>query len=244
VSHYYDFKEWKYPSVTTIIGDATDKSGALCQWSANQVVGWIRENIGQQEIGTYPVTDEHLEKARFAYKETSQTALDVGSAVHAAIEDYLHDKPVVFTEETPDQVQEAFAAFRKWEKEHDLKPIALEQTVFGDCWAGTLDFLGYFNDKLYVIDWKSSKAHYPEMRYQVAAYRSIVQLPAHSVDWFVMGQVQGCGVLRLDKETGLPDWKDTSKTYERDLQIFTAMKQLYFLRHPQIAKKAGWHTPF
>lgn len=235
------------PRCTDIISDCTDKSGPLTQWAANMVCEWIRKNGNYVPLehpffknGYWCLDESNLEQARIHFKEISQTALDVGSMVHKAVEDYLKGKPVVFTAETPDQVQEAFAAFRKWENDHNLKPISLEQTVYGDCWAGTLDFLGYFDDKLYVIDWKSSKAHYKEMDYQVAAYRSV----SDGIDKPFSDIAQGCGVLRLDKETGLPEWKDTSKTYEKDLAVFNAMKRLYFLRHPKVAKNAGWNTPF
>ena len=47
----------------------------------------------------------------------------------------------------------------------------------------------------------------------------------------------GCGILRLDKETGMPHFKDTSKTYKSDLNVFNKMEELYFARHPRIAKR-------
>jgi hypothetical protein len=92
-----------------------------------------------------------------------------------------------------------------------------------------MDWLGMLNGKLTVIDYKVSKKIYPEHRYQVAAYRSCVGAEA-------------CGILRLDKETGLPEYKDYSKSYEKDLAVFQAMVNLYFLRHPRVAKAAG--VPF
>jgi ATP-dependent exoDNAse (exonuclease V) beta subunit len=234
------------PSVTQIISDCTDSSAPLMQWSANQCREWIKENVGQQEIGIYPVTDEHLDEMRFNFRKVSQKALDIGSEVHNAIEEYLEIE-LYEIEETwggkavPQlsckEAQNALDAFFEWKLEHNLKPISLEQTVYGDGWAGTLDFYGYFNGQLYVIDWKSSKAHYPEMRYQVAAYRwATERLPLEEP--FTYPRVDGSGILRLDKETGLPDWKDHSKTYKQDLNIFNRMVDLYFERHPIIRKRA------
>jgi len=232
------------------------------EWIRNQnsSVVCFCENCGQQAIydeKTYIVSDEDLEQARYAYKTVSQTALDVGSEVHNAIEVYMKREiarksdgeghfdltdPVYAT--LSEQAMRSFNAFNAWYKEHNLKPIAVEQTVYGDCWAGTLDYIGYFDDKLYVIDWKSSKGFYPEMRYQVAAYRDavpVLSLPITGTKYKPKWkEIDGCGVLRLDKETGLPDWHDTSKTYESDLKVFNAMHRLYMLRHPRIAKAAGW----
>ena len=268
MSRYYDIDEYKYPSVTTIIGDCTDKSGALTQWGSNECVAWIRENCprvfdvmesshGIFDIDDLYVTEQDLNDARFAYKTVSKEALDVGTEVHNAIEDYLKSGNRRYTQEDNEQVDNAFNAFIDWSKEVDLKPIALEKTVYGNGWAGTMDFLGYMNDKLYVIDYKTSKAFYPEMRYQVAAYRSAVEAEASQdaqnnvIDGyggiscvaydneFDRLNPQGCGVLRLDKTTGIPEFKDTSKSYESDLKIFNCMVDLYFARHPIIRKKAG-----
>lgn len=215
----------KYPRCTDIISDSTNKSGGLVQWAANQAVEWVTNNMKKSEAGgrdDFIITDELLEQARFAYKDTSKIALDVGSDVHNAIERHLKGEPYTLVS---DQAKRAFEAFLTWEKEVGLKPLKTELIVWSKRWAGTLDFWGYYKGKVYVIDWKTSKKFYPEMRYQVAAYRSGGT------------SIHGCGVLMLDKETGMPTFKDTSKTYEKDLITFNAMVELYFLRHPRIAKR-------
>lgn len=221
-----------WPRVTDIISDCTNSSHGLMQWSANQVVEWIKENCKYQwetstDLGIhYLCSDEHLEQARYAYKDTSRIALDVGSDVHNAIEKHLKKESYTLVST---QAEQSFKAFIEWENEVALEPMKLEQTVWGDRWAGTLDFYGVYKGKIYIIDWKTSKAFYPEMRYQVAAYRSVQS--ANFVG------VSGCGVLMLDKETGMPTFKDTSKTYSRDLETFNAMVNLYYLRHPRIRKQ-------
>ena len=251
MSRYYPVDEYKYPSVTTVISDCTDKSGALTQWGSNECVRFIRENCGpfSEAEPFYMVDEQHLNDARFAYKTVSKEALDVGTMVHNWIEQHLKVEPnEPKYHELPEQAQTAVDAFLEWEKSVELKPIALEKTVYGNGWAGTMDFLGYMNDKLYVIDYKTSKAFYPEMRYQVAAYRWAVAEEAYnSFGYGKAGYMAhldkhrptGCGVLRLDKTTGIPEFKDTSKSYEQDLKVFNCMVDLYFARHPIIRKKAG-----
>ena len=246
----------KYPRCTEIISDSTNKSNGLVRWSANEAVKWIRDNCEYKSQSTtsrpqeYHATDADLEQARYAYKDTSKIALDVGSEVHAAIEGYLKGTGHGLTSH---QATNAFSAFLDWEQEVDLIPIALEQTVWGDRWAGTLDFFGYYKGKLYVVDWKTSKAFYPEMRYQVAAYRSAMipmvekQASENSYDMTDTSNLydleierltpKGCGVLMLDKTTGMPKFKDTSKTYEQDLKVFEAMVEIFYLRHPKIRKR-------
>ena len=170
--------------------------------------------------------EEALEDARMNYKNVSQEALDVGSEVHAAIESYLKTGKEPNIEH--EQVLAGFVAFLEWFDEHQLFPLALEETVYGNYFGGMLDYHGMFDGKEYIIDWKTSKRHYPEMRYQIAAYRSTIPTAV------------GSGVLRIDKDTGKPDWKDHSATYEHDLRVFNTMVELYYLTHPRLAKAAGW----
>ena len=233
----YEINGLKLPSVTTIIGDCTDKSSALTYWAANCVVEWIKSNCGQQEIGYYLVTDKSLESARKNFREVSQEALDVGSEVHAAIEKYT-DRKILdkgasirdIVDSLSPQAANAFGAFLSWADENKFDPIESEKTVYGWYWAGTEDVVCYLNGKKTVIDYKTSKGHYPEHRYQIAAYRSCDD------------DIEHHGVLRLDKATGEPSYKDYSKSYEKDLAVLRAMVNLYFLRHPVVSKRAG--VPF
>jgi len=239
MSRHYKIDGFELPSVTTIISDCSDKSGALTQWAANMVVEWIRSHCRPSRIteDTWIATGENLDEARFNFREVSKTALDIGSETHAWIENYLKTGKQSKIEN--DKVMAASVAFLEWKDEVQLQTIYLEQTVRGDYWAGTLDFLGWIKlkewkeRKLYVIDFKTSKAIYADsMGPQIAAYRSSVDTISHTTD--------GSGILRLDKETGLPEFKDFSKRYESDLNIFNKMVALYFARHPRIAKKAGY----
>jgi len=219
----------QFPSVTAIIGDCTDKSTPLTFWAANCVVDWIRQNCYMAELGEsayYKVQDEQLELARKNFRDVQTTALDIGSEAHHAIENFL--KTGEEPKDPRDEVLSAFLAFLEFADEHKMETLAVEERVVGDCFAGTLDWRGMMDGKRTILDWKTNKGKiYKESHYQIAAYRSVVP------------DIEACGCVRIDKETGYADYKDTSKTYEQDLVVFDAMLNLFFERHPIIRKKAG-----
>lgn len=86
----YKIEDKELASVTTIISDCTDKSSALCPWAASQTVEWIKGHADSYLDLWWKVTPEDLDNARIHFREVSQEALDVGSAVHDAIRYYLN----------------------------------------------------------------------------------------------------------------------------------------------------------
>ena len=241
MSRHYKIDGFELPSVTTIISDCTDKSGALIQWSANMCVQHIRENclLSTPHHGPnyYNVDENDLDNARFNFREVSKTALDIGSAVHQSIEDYLMTGKDPQKTKEDDRILAGFVAFLEWMDDNHVEVIGVEETIRGDYWAGTLDLLCNLNGVVYVIDFKTSKAIYPaDMGPQIAAYRS-----AYDRDEFMtIADVEGSAIIRLDKETGEFEFKDFSKRYESDLNIFNRMVDLFFARHPILARKAGY----
>jgi hypothetical protein len=55
---------------------------------------------------------------------------------------------------------------------------------------------------------------------QIAAYRKAAEEMGH--------KVEGTGILRLDKVTGDPEWKDYSKDYDRDVTAFLKLLDFYY----------------
>ncbi len=230
----YPYNGLELPSITTIIADCTSKP-ALVQWSANLAAECVIDFMfGKVEVET---TKELIDIARYKYKEVSKEAREVGSAVHSAIQAYLTIgkapwSPYSFSEDMVTEFNNAMDAFLKFEKDYELEMIDCELTVYAEDegWAGTLDITCRLNgkSKIYVIDFKTSKAIYlGEMGAQIAAYRSCVP------------EAEGSGILRLDKATGEYQFKDTSKRHESDLAVFKAMVNLYMLKHPIIRRKSG-----
>jgi hypothetical protein len=78
--------------------------------------------------------------------------------------------------------------------------------------------------KLWVIDWKSSKAFYPEMSMQLAAYLRA----AMDMQMLPTGD-KGVGILRLDKETGIPEFHDCTPNLDKDAERFIALAHYFNL---------------
>lgn len=218
---FYNLNGKKLPSATTILS-LLDKP-ALVQWAANQAIEAVVEHING-------LKDEDLSKekilacvdaAKKNWRKTSKKALDTGTAVHSAIEIKLKTgrDPV----ELPDEAMEAYIAFLEWLDEHKLEPVAVETTVYGEGYAGTADLVAYLDGQLTLIDFKTSKGIYDEYGLQTAAYRAA---------WNRMypdKQVVGHGVLRLDKETGWPEYKDFSANFDRDFRAFMCLVEFWWL---------------
>ncbi len=226
--HYYNHPKHgkKVPSPTGIIGQL-DKSGPLTWWAAGCACDYVRKNLPSK------FTKEELfallEDAKRNFRKVSRDALDIGSAVHHAIEHYLKTgrEPII----NNDQVLAGFVAFLEWKDEHQLVPVKTEHTVYDSegLYAGTLDLLCQLDGKVYVVDFKTTKKPkgnkpYEEWAYQLAAYSKCVE------------GIEGMGILRLDKETGYPDWYDLTDQREQAEEIFMCLLKLWYLRHPNYPK--------
>ena len=222
VGRHYKRNGLKYPSVTTITGQL-DKP-ALTWWAANCACDYIISELEGSDEDMVPVGALYpvIEAARKGFMKVSRQALDIGSATHGAIEHYL--KTGQEPQAPSDEVLSAFLAFLEWKGSMDVgETIQTEFTLYADRYAGTCDWIVMLGGKKYLIDFKASKGIYKEYQYQVAAYRACDP------------SIEGCGILRLDKVTGLPEWKDTSETYEQDLKVFEILTDLWYATHPREA---------
>ena len=226
MSHNYPKDEFVFPSVTTVIGEATDKDG-LVYWSAGVAVDYIEAHWDECNGDGW---DDVLKAARTHFKTLSTEALEIGSEVHELIEKSLIKKRWLILDTNKDEVVECYVAFCRFWAEHKVKATKLEHTVYGDSWAGTLDFKGLLDGKKTLLDWKTSKAIYwSSMGPQLAAY------------WVADNrECEQAGILRLDKKTGEYELKLLQpKRLEKYYREYQHMVALYFERHPIIAKKAG-----
>ncbi len=215
MSRSYDVSGTHYPSVTTIL-DILGKGDALIHWGVKCAMEYIRAHRKD-----HADLESLLAAAAANWKEAKEGAADIGSEIHGAIESYI--KTGTTLTHSRQEVMNGFNAFLAWEKEHGIKWLHSELTVVSSVhgFAGTLDAICVFERKPYVIDFKSSNGFYDTFPMQIAAYRLAAVEMGHAIE--------GCGILRLDKQTGLPEWRDYSHTYEQKCKAFLKLTEYYYL---------------
>jgi len=149
------------PSVTNIIG-ILDKP-ALPRWSAIEVAkkAWeLRTSLQNLEEA------DAIDILKNAPWRKSTRAADRGTTIHAYLEARLHGlEPEIVTGEALLYRDAAEAWLEDWQP----TPVATELTVFGPDYAGTGDLWCTVGGQMRVVDFKTSKAIYPEAALQIGA---------------------------------------------------------------------------
>jgi len=225
------------PSVTTIIGCLNKP--ALIPWAAKLTANYIINLIPDIIAGKQKFNPEDagaiFEIAKNQHKTVSGAALDIGSAVHDSIEVYVKTgvKP-----KKDDRAFGGFNAFLKWAKEYDFNNVLASEYILycplghGIVYSGTMDLLVYLGNRLYLIDIKTSAGFYePDMPMQLCAYKQGVE------HHFPELKIDGVGIIRLDKETGLPEFRDYSDKIPAWTEMFNHIARFECLRRATVTKR-------
>lgn len=218
----YNINNIEWPSVTTVLG-LLDKGDALLQWGVNCALSYVREHALTEDWETV------LLMAKTNWREARDEAADIGHEIHDLIKLYIrHGRDAVGTYRP--EVENGFLAFLEWERNNGVVWLESEKQVFDGAhgFAGTLDAKcrftrGEFEGRVFVIDFKSSKGIYDGYAEQVSAYR-------HADSLSTSIPADGCGILRLDKETGIPEFKDMSNVYDQKLKFFLTLLECFYLQ--------------
>lgn len=237
MSRTYDIDGKKYYSVTTILG-ILDKP-ALIPWAVKSTAAafynLLIENgklqVHDENSGTFSCDANMLaeweQQAKKNYRKVSEVAMSYGTTVHELIESYCHTGIAPDLKDDVGEVQTAWAAWMAWVEEHDYEPLLQEVEVFNHDYkyAGRFDAIAKVNGVVTLLDFKTSTGIYDEMLFQLAAYwkgdtAAITQLP----------KIEQAGILRLDKVTGLPEWKVfTLADLAHGWEVFSHLAKVYYL---------------
>lgn len=126
---------------------------------------------------------------------------EFGSRVHSFIQLTLAGEDINIDSYDNEMIK-TIDLFTDFLNEHDIKVKLLEQRLwlkFIDNirheteyykYAGTADFIGYVDGKLMLLDWKTSKAIYPDMWLQIAAY-------VVAFENLTDEKIDSCGILHI-----------------------------------------------
>lgn len=225
---YYLPDGTKVPSVTTVLGKFKDPGG-LIWWACEQ--GQKNPNV--------PVRD--------ALYGTKDKDTDIGTGVHLMVEQHIKGgdplrvvtdllKDGMVSAEGVKKMRSGFKAYLAWERMTRLKITHQEiQLVCPEYrFGGTPDAIGLIDKQPCLLDWKTSKAVYPEMLVQIASYGYLAKHGLlQNEDYRPLDiDVSGYHLVKFSKEHGdmshhyFPDLTDAWEQFKRLRECFDTNKIL------------------
>ncbi len=141
---------------------------------------------------------------------------DIGTIAHLLVMTHLNKTTPDLKEFSQADIETAnncMKSFYEWEKVHKLEPVILETPLSSDIYGygGTPDFIGLVDGQLELLDFKTGSGIYPEMFYQLAAYRQLAGERGHKIN--------RARILRIgrDNSEGFEERLVTSLDMEFDL---------------------------
>jgi len=148
----------KCPGVTTIISRFKD-SGGLLWWAFEQ------GKLAEQGIisSLYDKRDE---------------AADAGTLAHSMVEAYINGQPLPKLPDTEigSQAKQGFDNYVNWSENNKIRIIKQEMEMVSEVYkfGGCPDAMGIDNqERLCLLDWKTSNNIYQDYLIQIAAYRQL-----------------------------------------------------------------------
>ena len=144
-----------------------DKPG-LIWWAVNEARDYVFANTTAGEVLDEITIKALAEGCRMAHKRTVDTAGDIGTMIHAWVEDHVSGKGPPLP--VNPKILSGVNAFIDWEQRHEVKFIDTEFRIYDRerKIAGTGDLDAMVDGKRSYLELKSSKAIYSNMWIQVA----------------------------------------------------------------------------
>lgn len=238
-------KLWQ-PSVTGVLG-IRDKP-ALINWAVGQHREYVERKLTLLETNPdllhcplLSIADvrDMLAEAQECWRDLSGAA-SIGSLAHRYLHAELSYRAGVTTEQPkmtvePDEIlapgfskemidlaNQSVKAGLQFLDENHVKPLIFERILWSPThgYVGTADLIAKVNGVLAVLDWKTSKAIFPEYNLQTAAYSNCYMEEFGSV-------IQDRYVVNIKKDGGLEVEKRNLETYSEDLGAFLACLEVY-----------------
>lgn len=153
----------------------------------------------------------------------------VGTLAHAMALSELSGEPLVedLEEYSPKEIslaENAFIKFLNWRQAHDFNPVLMEKPLVSELYryGGTIDSYGILDGKRSLVDLKTGKGIYPEMVYQLAAYKQLLEEHGYKVD-----EVR---IVRIGRDESEGFEERIFGGLDKAWQVFWHLIQIYYLR--------------
>lgn len=203
----YQFKGFNVPRATEIINDTINKD-YLNKWAAK---------LGDK------------------YSKSVSIILDTGSLAHQYIEDFIEygkifpEKDNQYPKANQMEAMRAYHNFKNFwidmkNKGYVITPVYIEKPFATPWYGGTIDFVANIdsldgNNGTFILDFKTSKKISYSHFLQLSLYKYAYQ------NYIVPGsEVQGIGIIRVDKKENKYEYLITNKDDPNDLEF---MSKLY-----------------
>mgnify|MGYP001035355349 FL=1 len=161
------------------------------------------------------------------YRKYTDDKGQIGTLTHDMILSHHKKCPYDTSDYTQKQINTAETCFLKyleWEgRLESIEPIMLERSLVSEKYqyGGTFDFYGLVEGVYTLMDYKTSKAIYPDNFLQLASYRNLLIENGHSVERAMIVRVG------RDETEGF----ETKEMYDLDLefQTFIRIVELHYM---------------
>ena len=201
-SHRYK-KDGEFLISATAITGVIDKSGVLIPWALRLVREYMDRFFLDKTKIAYSEDEikSELEQALIQHQVKKDAACDIGTMVHKFADDFTKAKKektaLPDVSEMPEGAINGINAFLDWYNGNDIHIIHAEKLLYSKKhnYVGITDAIAEVNGENLIIDYKTSKAIYPEHKYQISGY------------WYAYEEengnhIDGALLLHFDKETG------------------------------------------
>ncbi|MCJ2530766.1 MAG: hypothetical protein LN413_00395 [Candidatus Thermoplasmatota archaeon] len=219
---YYHYNGRRYVTVTTVLRALAKP--ALVPWAAKEAAKAIFND-------PYGITTE--KEAVSAIYKTRDRAGDRGRAVHNFAEAIGKARPedreaVDFAQVAEPYVEGVYGFFATMQPDVLFTEVNVYNDTYG--YAGTADLVAEIADQTWLIDYKTSKAVYPETGLQLAAYQNAEYILTETEENTYPISMQRNGDLFIDATAAVllrPGGQFEWHPMQGDFEAFLALKKVW-----------------
>lgn len=161
-------RHYAHPTTGELVPSVTN---VLSMLAKPALVGWAAKVVAERAAdlrNTLPLMerDEVVKVLKGAASRSASKAATRGTDIHAYLESRLHS---IEPDDLDESAEPYRAAAESWLENHVSETVAVETTMFTPVYAGTADAVVEMGDKTVLVDFKTSRAIYPEAALQLAA---------------------------------------------------------------------------